>query len=142
MLPVLRNSFNWPSLLNDFFGRDLATESVFPKGFSMPAVNVAEFGDKYLIEVAAPGLSRDDFKLSVQNNVLTISSEKEEKKEDNDKKFHRREFSYLSFQRSFALPEHIDVGKITASHTDGILKIEIPKREEAKEKPSRTIQIS
>jgi len=142
MLPMLRNSFNWPSLLNDFLGKELTTESVFPKGFSMPAVNVAESGDKYQIEVAAPGLSRDDFKVSVLNNVLTISSEKEEKKEDGDRKFHRREFSYLSFQRSFALPEHIDIEKISASHADGILKIEIPKKEEAKEKPSRTIQIS
>ena len=143
MLPTLRNSLLFPSLSDEFLGKNLLSD-FFGKsiGFDMPAVNIAESGDAFEIEVAAPGLIKEDFKIDVHNNVLTISSEKEDKKEEEGKNYRRREFSYTAFERSFTLPDSVDADKITASHKDGILKINIPKKEEAKEKPSRQIKIS
>jgi len=143
MLPTLRNSLLFPSLSDEFLGKNLLSD-FFGKsiGFDIPAVNIAESGDAFEIEVAAPGLIKEDFKIDVHNNVLTISYEKEDKKEEEGKNYRRREFSYTAFERSFTLPDSVDADKITASHKDGILKINIPKKEEAKEKPSRQIKIS
>ena len=111
---------------------------------TLPAVNLLETDDEYVIELAAPGMKKEDFKLSIDNNTLTISSEKkEEHEEKKGKQYTRREFSYQSFQRSFALPAYkADAEKVTARYTDGILHILVPKREEAKPKAAREIQIS
>jgi HSP20 family protein len=111
-------------------------------GISMPSVNIIEGKEDFRIEVAAPGFEKKDFKIDLNNNVLTISSEKEVKDEVTDSKYMRREFSYSSFQRSFALPNTVDAEKINASYKDGVLNILIPKKEEAREKPARTIRIS
>jgi len=107
-----------------------------------PAVNIIESKDDYRIEVVAPGLDKADFRINVENNVLTISAEKEVKQEDKEEHFMRREFNYASFSRSFTLPESMDSEKISAKHKDGVLNVVIPKKEEAKEKPARTIKIS
>jgi HSP20 family protein len=144
MLPTLRATRNsWPSLVEEFFNGD-----IFPKFFnaetqySLPAVNIVENKDDYRIEVAAPGLNKDDIKVNLENNVLTVSSEKEENSEEkNGEKVMRKEFSYYSFNRSFTLPLTVDAEKIRATHKDGILQIMIPKKEEAREKPSRQIKI-
>ena len=143
------NSFSSvPSLLNDFFADEWFNSSLAnwrTAGANLPAVNVRETNDNFIIDVAAPGMKRDDFKVELDNNMLTISSEIEEKQEEKDKngKFTRREFSYQSFQRSFSLPENkVDGGKISAKYTDGILHIVVPKREEAKIKPARQITVS
>ncbi len=145
MLPALRKGLSMPNILDDFFGRDLLS-NVFDEhtGVSIPAVNVIENNDEYRIEVAAPGLDKKDFKIDLDNNVLTISSEKEMKDEEKDKdgKFMRREFSYSSFKRSFTMPESVDPEKIKAKHKDGILLINIPKKDEAKQKPPKQISIS
>ncbi len=145
MLPMLRRTRgNVPSFIDDFFGKDWM-DSVFSDrpGISTPAVNVKETGDEFQIEVAAPGLDKNDFKVDLDNNVLTISSEKEFKDEQKeDGRYMRREFSYTSFSRSFTLPEAVDAEKIMAKHKDGILLITIPKREEAKRKPPKKIDIS
>jgi HSP20 family protein len=144
MLPMLRKSREtMPSLIDEFFGRDLM-DSIFSErtGVSTPAINVIENTDDFRIEVAAPGLDKKDFKIDLDNNVLTISSEKELKNEEKEGRFMRREFSYSSFTRSFSLPEAVDAEKIKASHKDGILRISIPKREEAKRKPPKQIAIS
>ena len=145
MLPVLRKGLSMPNLLDDFFGRDLMS-NVFDDhtGVSVPAVNVIENNDEFRIEVAAPGLDKKDFKIDLDNNVLTISSEKEMKDEETDKngKFMRREFSYSSFKRSFSMPQSVEADKINAKHKDGVLYISIPKREEAKQKPPKQISIS
>ncbi|KPK88236.1 MAG: hypothetical protein AMS27_00285 [Bacteroides sp. SM23_62_1] len=109
---------------------------------SLPAVNIIENNDEYIIEVATPGLTRKDFNISLENNSLTISSEKEDKIEDQHEKVVRREFQYNSFCRSFTLPETVESDKIKARHSDGILYVTIPKKETAKIKPSRQIQIS
>lgn len=143
------NSFSsLPSLLNDFFTEDWFDSSMAnwrSAGATLPAVNVRETNDSFLIEVAAPGMKRDDFKVELDNSVLTISSEIEANREekDNNGKFTRREFSYQSFQRSFTLPENkVEGGKISAKYTDGILHVMVPKREEAKVKPARQITVS
>lgn len=143
MIPMLRNKRFLPSFTDDFFGND------FLSGFfdssvnrTIPEVNVLENNDAFMIEVAAPGLEKKDFKIDLNNKVLSISSERETKKIDEKEKYIRREFSYSSFQRSFSLPDSVDQEKIKANHKDGILTIEIPKREEAKEKPVREIRIS
>lgn len=107
----------------------------------MPAVNIVEEKDDFRIEVAAPGLDKKDFKIDLNNNVLTISSEKNDEKEEKSERFMRREFSYSSFKRSFTLPETAQVDKIVANHKNGILQITIPKKEEARVKPPRQIAI-
>jgi HSP20 family protein len=143
------NSFSAiPSLLNDFFNEDWFDSSHVNwrlPGASMPAVNVKETNDEFTIEVAVPGMKRDDFRVELDNNMLTISSNKEEKAEEKgrDSGYTRREFSYQAFQRSFSLPEaKVEGGKISAKYTDGILYVTVPKREEAKVKPVRQITIS
>ncbi|QHV98138.1 Hsp20/alpha crystallin family protein [Spirosoma endbachense] len=146
MNPLMRTNNNLPSLIENFFGRDVNdffnanTASVS----NVPAVNVVEHQDGFRIEVAAPGLKKDDFKLNLNHNNLTISGYQETKKEESEtpnEKYTRREFSYSSFQRTFTLPTSVDADNIQASYTDGVLKIEIPKREEAKVKPPRQIEI-
>ena len=143
MLPTLRTRNTWPSLVEEFFNGEL-----FPKFFdaesrySIPAVNIVENKDEYRIDVAAPGLNKEDFKIQLENNVLNVSSEKEEKREEKDERIMRKEFSYASFNRSFTLPMTVNSEKIKATHKDGILQIVIPKKEEAREKPSREIKIS
>ncbi|MCS6904805.1 MAG: Hsp20/alpha crystallin family protein [Bacteroidia bacterium] len=139
---------SFPTLFDEFFGRDFfdsATLNFLRTGNTLPAVNVKETDDAFHLEVAAPGMAKEDFKIEVDNNILTISSEKESQKEEKDEKgnYTRREFSYQSFRRSFTLPERIvDVDKIGAKYVDGILHISIPKKEEAKPKPAKKIDIA
>jgi len=144
MIPMLRPKHsNFPSLADAFFGDDfLSNFFESPNSGTMPAVNIIEGKDDFAIEVAAPGMEKKDFKVDIHNNVLTISSEKEMKNEIENEKVMRREFSYSSFKRTFSLPESTDRDKIKDTYKDGILTINIPKREEAKEKPARQISIS
>jgi len=110
---------------------------------SLPAVNVKETNDEFLIELAAPGMEKKDFKINFKNNVITISSEKEDKREEKKENYTRREFSYQSFQRSFTVPENAIVSeKIEAIYNNGILEVKLPKREEVKPQPEREIKIS
>lgn len=135
-----------PSFWDNFFSRDLmdwGNSNFSSTDTTLPAVNVRETDDAFEIEVAAPGMSKEDFRVNMENNLLTISSEKkEEKKEEEKGRFSRREFSYQSFQRSFAIPENLVEGEqITAKYCDGILCISLPKKEEVKPKPAREIAI-
>jgi HSP20 family protein len=110
---------------------------------TLPAVNIKEGKDDFQIEVAAPGMEKKDFKIDLENDQLTISSERKNEKEEKDDSYTRREFSYQSFSRTFTLPEHlVDGEKISAKYADGILRIIVPKKEEAKPKPPRTIKIA
>jgi len=137
-----------PSLLNDFFTDDWFDSSLGnwrSSGATLPAVNVRETNDDFRIEVAAPGMKRDDFKVELDNNVLIISSQREDSREekDNNSDYTRREFSYQSFQRSFTLPEDkVEGDKIAASYVDGILQVTVPKKEGAKIKPAKQIAVS
>ena len=143
MLPVLRRGTTFPSFMDDFLGRDFFSNFFDNQtGMSMPSVNIIEGKEDFRIEVAVPGLDKKDFKIDLNNNVLVISSEKEVKNEQNDEKYMRKEFSYSSFQRSFTLPNSVDAEKINAAYKDGVLNVTIPKKEDAKEKPPRTIKIA
>ena len=143
MLPMIRKRTTLPSIVDEFFNNGM-----FPgifnveSNYTMPAVNIIEGKDDFRIEIAAPGLAKNDFKINLDNRVLTISSEKEDKNETSDERYMRKEFSYCSFTRSFALPESADYEKISANHKEGVLTVTIPKRDEAKEKPARQIKIS
>ena len=136
-----------PSLIDSLFSRDWmdwSTSNYSSTNTTLPAVNVKETDDEYTLEVAAPGMKKDDFKINLENNQLTISSElKKEKENKKEDIFTRREFSYQSFLRSFSIPENVVEGeKITAKYSDGILTVKLPKREEVKPKPAREIKIS
>ena len=121
---------------DDFFG-NLAGRSN-----STPAVNIVEEDNEFRIDVAAPGLKKDDFRIDVNEDVLTISSERKQENEEKGKKFMRREFSYSSFKRYFQLPDAVEQDKITAQQNDGILSIHLPKKEEELKKGPKTIEIS
>lgn len=144
---VKRTPDNWlPSILDDMFKPDWfgGTTNVNRIGMSVPAVNIQENEDNFIVEVAAPGKSREDFKLELDNDVLSISSEEKKENETAEKNgnFTRREFSYSTFKRAFTLPESVDSEKIAATYKDGVLEINLPKREEAKVQPKRMIEIS
>ncbi|SEN09224.1 heat shock protein Hsp20 [bacterium A37T11] len=121
--PWVNNLFD--SLFTDSLGRD-------PFVAKVPAVNIAEKEDAYQIELAAPGLAKEDFKINVEDDVLTISAEKKSESEEEGKRYSKREYSYSSFQRSFTLPDSIDQEKIEASYKDGVLFLTVAKKEEAK----------
>ena len=132
---LAKRSERMPSFFDDFFSKPLL--DLFDGGFpsrriNVPAVNITERKDDYLVSMAAPGLKKEDFKIDVEGSMLTISSEKEEENEENDEKYTRQEYSYSSFSRSFTLPDEIDKDKIDANYKDGVLKLELPKKEEAK----------
>jgi HSP20 family protein len=135
------------SLLDDFFTRDWLDSTLArgtASGSTLPAVNVMETDESFSIEVAAPGMKREDFKVELDNNLLTISSERKDSNEEKDPEgnYTRREFSYQSFRRSFTLPQEKVLGEqITAKYADGILYITIPKSERAKAKPAKQIEI-
>jgi HSP20 family protein len=107
----------------------------------VPAVNITEQKDEYQVSLAAPGLKKDDFKIDVDGNMLTISSEKEESKEEKEKSFTRKEYNYSSFSRSFTLPEEINKEKIEARYEDGVLKIALPRKEDTKKAVAKNIAV-
>ena len=124
-----------PSVFDDFFkpwNEWFNGGGLFGKTLNMPAVNITENKDDYKVSVAAPGLKKDDFKIDLEGNMLTVSCEREDSKEDKEARYTRKEYSYSSFQRSFALPEEINQEKIEATYEDGVLKVVLPKKDEAK----------
>jgi len=128
----------WDDFFNDSFFNQLNNGN--GKG-SGPAVNIMEDEKGYTIEVAAPGIARKEFNIEVDNDVLTISTELKESKDEKKQNFLRREFNYRSFKRSFELPETIDQGEIKASHDSGILTLTLPKKEELVQKAARQIEV-
>ena len=124
MLPKLRRTESWPSFVDEFFNRDL-WPSFFDSTshFSVPAVNILEDEKEYRVELVAPGIDKKDVDINLEDDILTISSEKEMKNEEKDGKYMRREFNYTSFSRSFVVPEEVDADKISAEHKNGILTI-------------------
>jgi HSP20 family protein len=148
MKPIASYFPSFPSIFDDLFSRDFfdsATMNFLKTGNTVPAVNIKETDDAFQLEVAAPGMAKEDFKIEVDNNILSVSSEKQTQKEEKDEKgnYTRKEFSYQSFKRSFTLPDRIvDIDKVTAQYTDGILHITVPKKEEIKPKPAKKIEIA
>ena len=136
-----------PVLFDDFFNRDLfnwGNQNFSETITTVPAVNIKETAENYEVEVAAPGMTKKDFKVELDGNSLTISSEtNNEKVEKDDERYSRKEFSYQSFQRTFTLQKDVmDIENIQAKYENGLLHLLIPKKEEAKQKPPRLIQIS
>lgn len=146
MTLVKRRNDDWlPSVFDDFFRNDWLAERMNSRnlGMNVPAVNIQENEDEFVMELAAPGKKKEDFNVELDNEVLTISSEeKEEHRSEEKGKYTRREYSYNSFTRSFTLPDSANSDKIAANYQDGVLKITIPKLEEAKTPKRRRIGIS
>ena len=150
-MTITKRNGNWlhhfPTLFDDLLNRDLFnwnTSNFSNTNTTIPAVNIKETGENYQVEVAAPGMTKKDFRVQLDGNVLTISSEKENGQEVNEnERYISREFSYQSFLRTFTLQKDVvDADKIQARYTDGVLHLLIPKKEEAKQKPPRMIEIA
>jgi HSP20 family protein len=136
---------DFPSWIDEIINKNLGAKfmSNFNEGITLPAVNILDTANDYLIEMAAPGLNKSDFDINIENQSLSISANVKTEHEDivNDN-YSKREFGYSSFKRTFKLPEHIETDKISAKYVDGILKVTLPKQEEAKKKPLKTIKVS
>jgi HSP20 family protein len=151
-----RNGEMTPSLVSDFFSPSPLWSSLWPTGLfdvdvndlparlgvTVPSANVMETEKEYQIELAVPGLQKKDFKIEMENDVLTISAEKEEEKNEKENGYTRREYAYNSFTRSFTMPENFKLDKIDAKYVDGILKITVPKKEVTPMKPKKEIAVS
>jgi len=131
LMPGFTDVFD--SIFNDTFLSDRMVARV-------PAVNVSETNSDYQIELAAPGLTKDDFKLKLERDVLSISVEQSQQNQQQERNYTKREYSYNSFVRSFTLPDSADENGVEAKYEEGILRISIPKREDAKT-TSRQIEI-
>jgi HSP20 family protein len=141
----LLNSF--PTLFDDFLNRDIfnwGSSNFSDTNTTIPAVNIKETADNYEVEVAAPGMTKKDFKVQLDGNMLTITSEKSSQKEESEEvRYSTREFSYQSFSRTFNLQKDVvDTEKLVAKYEDGVLHLLIPKKENAKQKQPRLIEIS
>ena len=136
----------WPSLFNKsgwvdrFFDLPLDANFNFSRALNVPAINVKETEHEYKLSIAVPGLEKDDFDIQLHQGMLTISAEKEENKNSNDK-YNRREYNYSSWTRSFSLPEDAVDGKISAEYKNGELKIEVPRNGEKKKNEGKHIEI-
>jgi len=142
MLPMITRRGYKPLTFSDFFNEDF-----FPamnrSTSSLPSVNIREDEKAFYLELAVPGMEKKDLRIEVKDDVLTISSEHKEDRDEDFDGYRRREFSYSSFSRSFYLPEDVNGEKIGASYKDGILNVEIPKLEEEKKKEKvRSVTIS
>lgn len=144
-MSLIRFTNQHPSLFDRFFDNDMfdwTNRNFSDTNTTLPSVNVKEDKDSFVVEMAAPGFGKDDFKVELNNDLLTISSEKKFENETKEgERFTKREFSYQSFCRSFTLPVTVENEKISARYENGILNIAIPKKEEAKPKPIKQIAI-
>jgi len=144
-MSLVRFSNQLPSMFDRLFEGDLfdwSNRNFSLTNTTLPSVNIKENSDEFKVEVAAPGFEKGDFKLELNHDVLTISSEKQiENETKEDERYSKREFSYQSFTRSFTLPHSADSERIDATYDNGILFVSIPKKEESKPKPSRMIEI-
>lgn len=140
MMPIRRNNQEWlPSIFTDFFDNDW----MFKTNTTAPAVNVIENETDYKIEVAAPGMTKEDFNVHLaDDNQLVITMEKKNESKNDKSKYLRREFSYSKFQQALVLPEDVEKDHISASVNDGVLTIDLPKKtQEEKAKECKTIEI-
>ena len=128
------------NLMDNFFG-----DNFFPRmqhEYFIPAANISENADQFIVELSAPGFSKEDFKIEIDQDTLIISGEHKSEKESKTDTYTRKEFSKGTFRRSFTLPETVNDESIEANYENGILKLTLPKKEEAKPKPARRINIS
>lgn len=140
MMPVRRSNQTWlPSIFNDFFDNDWMVKA----NSTAPAINVIESEKEYKVELAAPGMTKNDFHVQLaDDNTLTISMEKKNENKDENKKYLRREFSYSKFEQSMIIPDDVEKEKINASVNDGVLTIDLPKKmNEEKAQASKVIEV-
>jgi HSP20 family protein len=139
LFPSLRNDFR----ANRFFMPDLFDfdDDLFNTDMTIPPANIIENQNNYRLDLSVPGMKKDDFKVDIEDGILTISSEKEEENNQDDKNYRRREFSYSSFSRSFTLSDNMDENNINAKYDNGMLHITIPKKEVTVSKPKKEISI-
>lgn len=149
MKTLLRNgnSDQFPGFFDDLFNRNILNwglSNFSNTNTTIPAVNIRETPERYEVELAAPGMEKKDFRIQLDDNVLTISSEKEHSENNGQKpRYALREFSYQSFSRTFTLQKDVvDTEKIEATYADGVLRLAIPKKQEAKEARTKQIMIS
>ncbi|UII78879.1 Hsp20/alpha crystallin family protein [Flagellimonas sp. CMM7] len=137
---VKRNSLFFPSLMNDLARPDWfgGMENL---NTNLPAVNIKNNTENFELELSVPGGNKDDFKVEVDNDVLTISTEVKTEDKEIKENYSRKEFSFSSFKRAFTLPETVDGTKIDAAYENGILRLTLPKKEEALPRPKRLITI-
>ncbi len=133
------NNNVFPSLMNEFFNDDLRM-NFFNRRHSVPSVNSVENNDSFEIDLAVPGMKKDDFTIELNDKILVISSDNSNY--DQSERTRLNEFNYSSFQRSFRVPESVELDKIKANYKNGILKIKLPKRKDSITKPNRVIDIS
>tara|TARA_B100001142_G_scaffold62987_1_gene62241 strand:+ start:263 stop:685 length:423 start_codon:yes stop_codon:yes gene_type:complete len=133
------NNNAFPSLMNEFFNDDLRM-NFFNRRHSVPSVNSVENNDSFEIDLAVPGMKKDDFTIELNDKILVISSDNSNY--DQSERIRLNEFNYSSFQRSFRVPESVELDKIKANYKNGILKIKLPKRKDSITKPNRVIDIS
>ena len=138
---VKRNNLVFPSLMNEYFRPDWFG-GMDRSDSNMPAVNIKDNEKAFELELAVPGMKKEDFNVEVDKNVLTVSAETKSQDEVSEDNYTRREFAFSSFKRVFTLPETVNDGKIDASYKDGVLKLILPKKEEALPKPKRLIDIA
>jgi len=134
----------FPALFDDFFkpwNEWFDNDNRFWATVRIPSVNITENKDEYNVSLAVPGMKKEDFKIDVNGNMLTISCEKDETKEEKDKRYTRKEYSYSSFSRTFTLPEEVNREKIDARYEDGLLKLSLPRKEEAKKFAAKQIAV-
>jgi HSP20 family protein len=127
-------------MVSNLFDNDLG--DFFGKRFSDPAANIIESNEAFQLDIAAPGMKKEDFRIGLENNILNISAELEDVKREEGKNYTRKEFYYGSFSRAFTLPKTIDTDKIKADYENGILKITLPKKDEARVEIKKEIKIS
>lgn len=131
------------SVFDNIFGLEESNLGTYKPNISKVAVNIKEFENEFILELAAPGFSKNEFAIKVENKILNISAKKEDKKEEREGKITRREFNYQSFEKNFSLQDGIvDSEKIGASYENGILKLTLPKTDLAKPKPVKEISIN
>lgn len=146
MNPLVKNQKNnrslWSDPFNRFFRNDMM--NLWNRDIeTVPSLNISEEKDKYKVELAAPGLKKEDFNIDVNGNLVTISSEKESETKDEKENgsYSRREYNYSSFSRSFTLPENTDTDSVKATYADGVLCLDIPKKKPSFENNSKKIKV-
>jgi HSP20 family protein len=145
-MSLLKRKSNVPSLFSSFFESDpfFNTDWISSRYLAsqVPSANISESNGEFQVELAVPGMNKDDFEVTCDNGLLTISAEKEEERKKEDKNYTRREYNYSSFSRSFTLPESVKSEEVRAKYENGVLKVMVPKTEAAKKQARKEIKIS
>lgn len=139
--PVLHSFFN-DFMNDDFFNRSLSSVIGNDTSLNFPSVNVVEYENQFKLELAAPGLKKEDFNIEIEEDQIKISAEVKNEEEETTGNYRRREFNYTSFKRTFRIPENIDLEEINANYEQGVLSISLPTKEENTAEKVRRIDIS